>query len=67
MCYILTLNCYSFPVSRSQVDPMYISSEISGVSLVPDVSRVTLAAPLVSKISNQNVSQAYLSRDRTIT
>ncbi|CAL1292249.1 unnamed protein product [Larinioides sclopetarius] len=53
--------------NESQTDPMYISSEISGVSLVPDVSRVTLAAPLTNETSNQYVSHMYLSHDRTIT
>ncbi|GFR29474.1 protein O-linked-mannose beta-1,2-N-acetylglucosaminyltransferase 1 [Trichonephila clavata] len=51
----------------SQVDPLYISSEIVGMSLIPDVSRVTLAAPLSHSVSNLDVSHLFLSHDRTIT
>ncbi|GIY71009.1 protein O-linked-mannose beta-1,2-N-acetylglucosaminyltransferase 1 [Caerostris darwini] len=51
----------------SQIDPLYISSNIVGVNIVPDVSRVTLAAPLSSVTSNQNISHAFLFYDRTIT
>ncbi|KAG8199789.1 hypothetical protein JTE90_000882 [Oedothorax gibbosus] len=49
--------------NESVSDPLFISSDIKGVSLIPDVSRVTLA----SATSDKDVSSYYLSHDRTIT
>ncbi|KFM81521.1 Protein O-linked-mannose beta-1,2-N-acetylglucosaminyltransferase 1, partial [Stegodyphus mimosarum] len=49
------------------IDPLYISSKIVGDSLIPDVSRVALAAPMESKHSNQDASHVFMSYDRTIT
>ncbi|GIY61282.1 hypothetical protein CEXT_522062 [Caerostris extrusa] len=42
----------------SQIDPLYISSNIAGVNIVPDVSRVTLAAPLTITYE-QNILLKY--------
>ncbi|XP_054719036.1 protein O-linked-mannose beta-1,2-N-acetylglucosaminyltransferase 1-like [Uloborus diversus] len=51
--------------NRSAIDPLYLSTKITGDVLVPDVSRVTLAAPMSG--SHSDVSLTHLSYDRTIT